>query len=194
MRVRRKDERTSEVRLARGQWPDLGRVARRNSPQIQRNCNFADSVLNIQFSVSQFLFQISRQFDARYTLHLLPNTADLLLFTLSQLGSRTNTMLLQYCIFRLQNPFGHISAGIGDMSTIRCVSYSTYPALIQRTSFGLRYVNTRPCQIRRYCSFAHIVINILLNVFPFQLDICRQFDARYTPHFLPNTASLFLFT
>ena len=34
------------------------------------------------------------------------------------------------------------------------------------------------------------LLNIKQNVSPLRLEICRQFDARYTPHCLPNTAHI----
>jgi hypothetical protein len=57
---------------------------------------------NIHVNVSALLLEISRQFNARYTANLVPNTAHILRFTLSELWSRTYTMYFQHRIFRLQ--------------------------------------------------------------------------------------------
>jgi hypothetical protein len=69
---------------------------------------------------------ICRQFDERYTAHLLANTAHVLLCTLCQLRSMSNPTLLQFCILRLQYPFEYISAAFGDMSTIQCALHTAF--------------------------------------------------------------------
>jgi hypothetical protein len=52
----------------------------------------AYSGFNIQLNVSALLFEISRQFNARYTARLVPNIAHVLQFTLCVLWSRPYTM------------------------------------------------------------------------------------------------------
>jgi hypothetical protein len=65
---------------------------------------------------------------------------------------------------------------------------------MQRTSAGLRYVNSGAGQIQCHYSFANSGFIIQINVPPLLLQICRQLDARHTSHFLPNTAHILLFT
>jgi hypothetical protein len=96
--------------------------------QIICNCTFVYLGISIQLNVSPLPMVICRQFDARYFPHLLSNTAHVLLFMQCQLWTRSNTMLLQFCIFRPQYSFERISAAIGDMTTIRCGLYSTIAA------------------------------------------------------------------
>jgi hypothetical protein len=55
---------------------------------IQCSYCFAYSGFNIQLNVTVLLFEISRQFNARYNANLLPNTAHVLQFTLCDLWSR----------------------------------------------------------------------------------------------------------
>jgi hypothetical protein len=61
---------------------------------------------------------------------------------------------------------------------------------IQHTSAGLRYVNSVRCQIQQYISSAYTVIYIQLKISPLLIVIRLQLDARYNPHFLPNTAQI----
>jgi hypothetical protein len=61
---------------------------------------------------------------------------------------------------------------------------------IQRKCPWLLYVNYGRGQIQRCYSSANAVINIQLKVSPLQVVICLQFDARYYPQFLPNTAQI----
>jgi hypothetical protein len=58
--------------------------------KIQRLCNYECSGLNIQLNVSQYLLQICRYLDARYTTQLQRNTAHISSFSLRQLGALTN--------------------------------------------------------------------------------------------------------
>jgi hypothetical protein len=122
------------------------------SCKIQRNCNFADSVLNIQLNVSAQQLVVCRQFDARYTTHLPPKAAHVFLFTLCQLCSMSNTMILQFCVFRLQYSIKRISAAIGDMSNTRCALCPTFAAKYSACSC-LRYVNTVRIQLTMILTF-----------------------------------------
>jgi hypothetical protein len=61
---------------------------------------------------------------------------------------------------------------------------------IQLTCSSLHYVNSGRGQIQSYCSTAHSVLNIQLSVSQFLFLMSRQFDARYTPHLLPNTGPI----
>jgi hypothetical protein len=67
---------------------------------IQFIYSSAHSNFNIHLNVSELLLEISRQFNARYTANLVPNTAHILRFTLCELSSRTYTKYLQLRIFR----------------------------------------------------------------------------------------------
>jgi hypothetical protein len=90
---------------------------------MQCNYSSAYSGHNIQLNVSPLLLEIPRQFNARYTANLVPNTAHNLLFTLSELWSRTYTMYLQLHIFSIQYSAERICASIGDIPTFRCALY-----------------------------------------------------------------------
>jgi hypothetical protein len=94
------------------------------------------SDFNIHLNVSAMLLHISRQFNARYTAFLVPNTAHILRFTLCELWSRTYTMHLQLHIFRLQYSFERICPAIVHITTIQCAlyckhvnKYSTHPPI-----------------------------------------------------------------
>jgi hypothetical protein len=78
---------------------------------------------NIQLNESALLLEISRQFNARYTANLVPNTAHIVQFTLCELWSHRYTKYLQLRIFSLQNSAGRIRAAIGDITTIQCALY-----------------------------------------------------------------------
>jgi hypothetical protein len=101
---------------------------------IQCIYNSKYSDFNIHLNVSALLLYISRQFNARYTANLLPNTAHILQFMLCVLWSRTFTMDLQLRISTLQYSTERICAAIGNISTIRralyckiCAKYSARP-------------------------------------------------------------------
>jgi hypothetical protein len=81
------------------------------------------SDFNIHLNVSALLLYISRQYNARYTANLLPNTAHILRYTLCELWFRTYTMHLQLHIFRLQYSFERICAAIVHITTIQCALY-----------------------------------------------------------------------
>jgi hypothetical protein len=59
------------------------------SRDIQCNNISAYSGFNIQVKVSAVILDIYRQFNVRYMAHMVPNTAHILQFTLSELWSRT---------------------------------------------------------------------------------------------------------
>jgi hypothetical protein len=90
---------------------------------IQYIYSSAHSNFNIHLNVSALLLEISRQFNARYTANLVPNTAHILRFTLCELWSRTYTMHLQLHIFRLQYSFERICSAIVHITTIQCALY-----------------------------------------------------------------------
>jgi hypothetical protein len=96
------------------------------SCQIQCTCSFAYLGCSIQLNVYPLLLVVWRQFDARYTPHLLSNAAHVLLFTLCQLCSMSNPMILQICVFRLVYSFECISAAIADITATRCAFYSKF--------------------------------------------------------------------
>jgi hypothetical protein len=64
---------------------------------------------------------------------------------------------------------------------------------IQRTSYGLRYVNCDPGHIQCIYSSAYSDFNIHLNVSALLLYISRQFNARYTANLLPNATHILQF-
>jgi hypothetical protein len=59
---------------------------------------------------------------------------------------------------------------------------------MQPKSSRSRYVNTGRSQIKYIYSSCHSGYNYQLNVSPLRLVVCRQIDAFYTPHLLPNAA------
>jgi hypothetical protein len=65
---------------------------------------------------------------------------------------------------------------------------------IQRSSSGLRYVNCGLGHIQCIYSSIYLDFNIHLNVSALLLEISRQFNARYTAFFVPNTAHIVQFT
>ena len=64
---------------------------------------------------------------------------------------------------------------------------------VHRTSAGLYHVNSGLCQTKRNCCFTYSWLIIQITVSPFALQICRRFDARYTPLLLPNTLHIIWF-
>jgi hypothetical protein len=91
---------------------------------IQSIYSSAYSDFNVHLNVSALVLEISRQFNARYTANLVPNTAHILRFTLCELWSRTYTMHLQLHIFRLQYSFERICSDIVHITTSQCALYS----------------------------------------------------------------------
>jgi hypothetical protein len=101
---------------------------------MQCNYNSAYSGFNIQLIVSALLLEISRQFNARYTAFLVPNTEHIVQFTLCELWSRPYTKCLQLHIFMPQYSAVGICAAIVDITTFQCalyckpgVKYSSHP-------------------------------------------------------------------
>jgi hypothetical protein len=101
---------------------------------IQGIYSSAYSGFNIQLNVSALLLDIPRQFNARYTAHLVPNTPHFFRFTLCELWSRTYTLHLQLRIFRVQYSSERICAAIVDITTVQFAltckfgaKYSGYP-------------------------------------------------------------------
>jgi hypothetical protein len=86
---------------------------------IQYIYSSAHSDFKIHLNVSAQLLEISRQFNARYTANVVPNTAHILPVTLCELWSRLYTKYFQLRIFRLQYSTVGVCAAIGDISTIK---------------------------------------------------------------------------
>jgi hypothetical protein len=82
---------------------------------IQCIYSSAYSGFSIQLNVSALLLKVSRQFNARYTVNLVPHKAHVLQYTLCDLWSRPYTMYLQLLLFKLQYSAERTSAAIGDM-------------------------------------------------------------------------------
>jgi hypothetical protein len=158
--------------------------------------------MNIQLNVLPFPLEIRRHvrcslystFPAKYTAHqsvfahLLPNTADLLLFTLFRLGSR---QIQYYC--STTYPGFNIQLNVSPFPLeirrhVRCALCSTFADKYTAPATGLHYVNSGPGPMQCYCSTAYWGFNIQLNVSTLLFLITRQFDARYSQHMLPNTA------
>jgi hypothetical protein len=99
------------------------RYANYGPGHIQSIYNSIYSAFNIHLNVSALLLYISRQFNARYTAFLVPNTAHILQFTLCDLWSRPNTKYFQHRIFRLQYSAVGICAANVRITTTQCALY-----------------------------------------------------------------------
>jgi hypothetical protein len=105
----------------------------------------------------------------------------------------TYTMHLQLHIFRLQYSIERICAAIGDNRTLRCPLYC---------KFGAKYSAHHPVypmrtvvlDIYNVITAPHIqCFNIQLYVSALQLQISRQFNARYTAITVPNKPHILQF-
>jgi hypothetical protein len=81
----------------------------------------------------------------------------------------------------------------------RCLDNSTRVILqtwcqIQTTSSTLRCVNCGPGHMQCSYSSAYSGLNIQLNLPALLLEICRQFNARYTANMVPNIEQILQFT
>jgi hypothetical protein len=101
---------------------------------IQCIYSSAYSDFNVHLNVSALILEISRQFNARYTANVVPNSAHILQFTLCDLWSRPYKEYFQHRIFRLQYSAVGICAAIVHITTIQCAlycilgaKYSAYP-------------------------------------------------------------------
>jgi hypothetical protein len=99
------------------------RYVNSNPGHIQCIYSSAYSGLNIQLNVSAPQLEISRQFNARYTANLVPNTAPILQFTPCELWSRPYTKYLQLRMFRLQYSTAGSCAAIVDITSILWALY-----------------------------------------------------------------------
>jgi hypothetical protein len=102
---------------------------------IQSTYSSAYSDFTIHLNVSALLLYISRQFNARYSANLVPNTEHIVQFTLCEMWCRTYIMHLQLRIFRLQYSSDRNCAAIVHITTIQCVLYC---------KLGARYSAHRP--------------------------------------------------
>jgi hypothetical protein len=83
---------------------------------------------NIHVNVSALLLEISRQFNARYTANLVPNTAHIVRFTQCELWSRTYTMYLQIRIFSPEYWTECVCAAVWDIPIFACALYCKFGA------------------------------------------------------------------
>jgi hypothetical protein len=90
---------------------------------IQYIYSSAHSDFNIHLNVSALLLEIPRQFNARYTANLLPNTAHSLQFMLCDLCSRPYKKYVHLRIFRPKYSTVGSSPAIGGISTTQCALY-----------------------------------------------------------------------
>jgi hypothetical protein len=90
---------------------------------IQNTYSSAYLRFNIQMKVAPMLLEVSRQFNARYTAFLVPNTEHIVQFTLCELWSGTYTKCLQLLIFMPQYSAVGICAAIVDITTTQCALY-----------------------------------------------------------------------
>jgi hypothetical protein len=154
-------------------------------------CSFSSecSGFNIQLNVTELLFEISRQFNARYNANLLPNTAHVLQFTVCELRSRDIQCNYSsaYSGFNIQM---NVSALILEIYRQFNVGYTATLVPIQRTTSSLRSVNCGPGHIHCKYSSAYSGFNIQLNVSAWILEISGQFNACNTASLVPNTAHI----
>jgi hypothetical protein len=69
------------------------------------------------------LLEVSRQFNARYTAFLVPNTEHIVQFKLCELWSRPYTKCLQLLIYMPQYSAVGICADIVDITSTQCALY-----------------------------------------------------------------------
>jgi hypothetical protein len=148
---------------------------------------------NIQLKVAPLLFEVSRQFNARYNANLVPITAHFLQLTLCELWSRPYTKYLQIRIFRLQYSTVGICAAIVDITSIQRVILQIW-CQMQCTSPSFLYVNSGPAHIQSIYSSAYICFNIRWNASALVLEIIGHFEARYTANLEANMALIIRFT
>jgi hypothetical protein len=118
----------------------------------------AYSDFTIHLNVSALLLYISRQYNARYSANLVPNTAHIVQFTLFEMWCRAYIMHLQLRIFRHQYSSERICAAIGDISTIQCALYC---------KLGIRYSAHRPVYARELW-FRTYTMHLQLRIFRLQ--------------------------
>jgi hypothetical protein len=149
----------------------------------------AYSAFNIHLDVSALLLEISRQFNARYTANLVPNTAHIRRIALCVLWSRTYTMHLQLRIFRLQHStelsallleiVGHVderyTANLVP-NTAHILRYKicelwsrTYTLHLQHRIFSLQYSSRRICAA-------------IGNISTIQCSLYCKLGAKYSAH------------
>jgi hypothetical protein len=96
--------------------PSSFRYVSSGPAHIQSIYSSAYICFNTRWNVSALLLEVSRQFNPRYTVNLVPNTAHTLQLTLCELWSRSHTKHLHLRIFRLQYSSERICAAIADIS------------------------------------------------------------------------------
>jgi hypothetical protein len=94
--------------------------------KMQYSYNSSSSGCNNPLNVNPTMLVILLQFNARYTPHLQPNSAQILEITLCQIWSRPNPIYLLFFLCRHQHSIECISAAIGGLSTNCYVSYTTF--------------------------------------------------------------------
>jgi hypothetical protein len=90
---------------------------------IQSICSSAYLGLNIQLKVAPLLLEVSRQFNARYTANLVPNTEHIVQFTLCELWTRPYSKCIDLLIFMLQYSAAGIITAFVDITTFQCAIY-----------------------------------------------------------------------
>jgi hypothetical protein len=144
---------------------------------IQCSYSSAYSGFNIRLNLSALLLEIVGHVDARYTANLVPNTAHILRYMLCELWSLT---------YRMQFIWKYLRCYCTYHDNSMRVVLQTW-CQIQRTSYGLRYVNCGPGHIQSIYSSAYSGFNIRLNLSALLLEICRYLHACDTANFVPNT-------
>jgi hypothetical protein len=90
---------------------------------IQCIYSSAYSDFTIHLKVGPMLLEVSRQFNARYTAFLVPNTEHIVQFKLCELWSRPYTKCLQLLIYMPQYSAVGICADIVDITSTQCALY-----------------------------------------------------------------------
>jgi hypothetical protein len=124
------------------------------------------------------LSTFAAKYRAQYPVYAMPS--------LMPVKSNIITFLdTQSTIFNLTYLFRYWSYVDNSMRGILHICFQ-----IQSTISGLRYVKSGPNQIQYNYICWYSGVNIQLNVSPSILVICRQFNERYTPHYLSNTGHI----
>jgi hypothetical protein len=131
----------------------------------------------------------------RYWTHV-DNSASIVLQTWWQYSAQPSAYAMWTVIPDIYNLFTspRIQASIFNWTYLRgyrryidnsmCVMLHTW-CQTQRTSSSLRYLNCGPWHIQCIYSSAYSGFNIQMNVSALLLEICRQFNVRYTANLVP---------
>jgi hypothetical protein len=155
--------------------------------QIKYIYSSCHSGFNIQLNVSPLQLVVCWKIDAFYTPHLLPIQSTIT-------GLRYVKSVFSQIQYNYSSCYSDINSQVIVSPSILVIyrqfnpRYTPHMLQIQGTISGLGYVKSGTRKIQYiYCS-CYSDCNIQLNASTTILVICRQFNARYTPHLLQNAA------